>query len=226
MDLTSASAFVLAKLQSSSLKARNDVHLLRKAWHMGTGVTGLAIYHILDFDSESTGLFFVLFALFGLAVEFVRLRYSAMNTRILKVLGPFMRDSEKDSVSGLPFYALGVGLSLLLFEERVAVLSILFLVFADPIASLFGILFGKDKILPNKSLQGFVAGFCVCYLLALTYSLYYAGAEFNVLIFALIAGLVGALSELLSAWGVDDNLTIPLFSGFGLTLLNFGFNFF
>jgi len=59
----------------------------------------------------------------------------------------------------------------------------------------------------------------VCYLLALTYGLYYGSNGFGLLGFSLLAGLFGCASELFSI-NIDDNLTIPLISGFGLTLLN------
>ena len=130
-----------------------------------------------------------------------------------------MRESERNGFSGLPYYALGVSLSLLLYEEKIAILSILFLVFSDPISSFFGILLGRDKILPNKSLQGAIAGFVTCYLTTLFYLRYYDYESLNALSFAIIAGLIGTISELMSVL-IDDNLTIPVFSGLGLTILN------
>ena len=97
----------------------------------------------------------------------------------------------------------------------------MFLVFSDPISSYFGIRFGKDKILPNKSLQGSVAGFSVCYLATLLYTLGSSASAANIFIFAVIAGVIGSVSELVSAFNVDDNLTIPVLSGIGLTILNY-----
>jgi dolichol kinase len=35
-----------------------------------------------------------------------------------------------------------------------------------------------------------------------------------------VAGVIGAASELISAFNIDDNLTIPVLSGLGITLLN------
>ena len=119
----------------------------------------------------------------------------------------------------MPFYALGVGMSLFFFEEKIAILSILFLIFSDPISSIMGILFGRDKILPNKSMQGSLAGAMCCYCLTLGYGLTYANADFDLLTFSLLAGLLGSLSEMASVY-LDDNLTIPVLSGAGLTLLN------
>ncbi len=131
-----------------------------------------------------------------------------------------MRRSEKDGVSGLPFYALGASLSLFFFHRDIAIISIMFLVFSDPLSSFFGVLYGKDKIMPNKSLQGAVAGFFTCYLITLFYTMNTATIGTHILVFAIISGVIGASSELVSAFNIDDNLTIPVLSGLGLTLLN------
>jgi dolichol kinase len=124
-------------------------------------------------------------------------------------------------MSGLPFYALGISLSLFFYKRELAVISIMFLVFSDPISSFFGVLYGKDKILPNKSLQGAVAGFFTCYLITLFYCMNVTEISSSLLIFAVLGGFIGSLSELVSAFNVDDNLTIPVLSGLGLTLVNY-----
>lgn len=209
-----------------SLRPRHDLHLLRKAWHIGTGCTGLLIYYFLDITPLAMGLGLVVFAAVGLILENIRIRSERLNQMALSLLGPFMRESERHQISGMPFYALGVGLSLLLFEEKLAILSICFLIFSDPIASVAGVTLGRDKILPNKSLQGAVAGFCVCYILSLAYAIYFGAKDFELLYFAVGAGLIGMASEIVSAFGIDDNLSIPVLSGFGLTLLNLLFPIF
>ena len=208
-----------ASLNNTSLRLRNDVHLLRKFWHMGTGVLGLSLYYRGPFDQYQTALVLLAIAIMGFIVESIRMRNEKFNEFVMQVMGPFMRESERNSYSGFVFYAFGVSLSLLLFEEKIAVLSVFFLVFADPISSFFGILFGKEKILPNKSLQGTMAGFFTCYIVSLLYTSYFGHQGLNVLLFALLGGIIGAISELLSIWA-DDNLTIPLVSGAGLTLIN------
>ncbi|HLW56266.1 MAG TPA: phosphatidate cytidylyltransferase, partial [Bacteriovoracaceae bacterium] len=115
---------------------------------------------------------------------------------------------------------LGIALSLLFYQKDLALISIMFLIFSDPVSSFFGVLYGKDKILPNKSLQGFVAGFFTCYLVTLFYLLNLGQTSIDMLTFSLVAGLIGAGSELISAFNIDDNLTIPVISGLGLTILN------
>lgn len=204
---------------SSPFRMRNDLHLLRKAWHMATGLTGLAVYYYSNLSLQTVANTLLVFALAAFVFEFIRLRNEKLNLVVMALMKPFMRESEKTSVSGLPFYALGVGLTLTLFPERIAILSVLFLIFADPIASVFGILYGKDKILPNKSLQGTLAAFTVCYVITIVYGMRFSNPNINLLCFSLLAGVVGSFSELCSRF-IDDNLSIPVISGTFLYLIN------
>jgi diacylglycerol kinase (CTP) len=215
MDHTIMSQFRV----TSQLRLRSDLHLLRKAWHIATGLTGLIIYKKSGITEESMAFILLSVAIVAFTVEFFRLRNDKFNAMAMKLMKPVMRESERNSTSGLPFYALGVSLALFFFPERIAVLASLFLIFADPIASFFGILYGRDKILPNKSLQGTIAAFTVCYILTLAYGLVYIAPTMDLLVFAIAAGIIGAISEMCSQF-VDDNLCIPVVSGLGLFLIN------
>jgi len=202
------------------LHKRSDLHLLRKLWHISTGSAGLLVF----INSPKTQFFWACFilavALSGFMVDILRSRIPTFNKTVIKVMGPLMRRSEKEGVSGLPFYALGVSLSLFFYSREIAILSCMFLIFSDPISSFFGVLYGKDKILPNKSLQGAVAGFFTCYLVTLFYAMNTTTLGTHLLVYAIVAGIIGSASELVSAFNLDDNLTIPVLSGLGLTLLN------
>lgn len=211
--------------RSHTLPVRSDLHLSRKFWHVGTGLLGLYAYYNLIESTRFFAYATLFIACLGLSIDAIRLRVPRVNRFYLKLGGPFLRDSEVTGYSGLPFYALGVSLSLFLFAKHIALISIMFLVFADPISSLVGILFGQHKIWQNKSLEGAVAGFCTCYIVALSYGLMHAQEMGALLPFALLGGVVGSLSELFST-GIDDNLSIPLLSGIGLSLLNLFFQVF
>lgn len=210
----------------NSLAKRSDVHILRKLWHIVFGSSCVGIYFLMNNELSFWGYFALSCAIAGFAMDLLRMKSKKLNQVVLKVMGPLMRKSEENGFSGLPFYALGVGLSILFFQKDIALLSILFLVFADPIASFVGVNFGKDKILPNKSLQGSVAAFFVCYLVSMIYVQGFETSNFNMMGFAILAGLVGALSELASAFNIDDNLTIPVLSGAGLSIINYFFHIF
>jgi diacylglycerol kinase (CTP) len=204
---------------SSPLRMRSDLHITRKVWHISTGLIGLVAYKKFGVTPEFTATILLVFAIAAFSFEFVRLRNEQINKLAMVIMKPVMRESERNSVSGLPFYALGVSLALFFFPERIAVLAVLFLIFADPIASFFGILYGRDKILPNKSLQGTIAAFSVCYIVTIAYGLIYKGPSMNLLVFAIAAGVIGAVSEMCSQF-IDDNLCIPVVSGLGLYLVN------
>lgn len=204
---------------SSPFRLRTDLHITRKLWHMATGLIGLTFYYKSGLSTDTVATALLIFAACSFLVEFLRLRNEKLNQVLMVLMKPVMRESEKDSMSGMPFYALGVSLSLFFFPVKIAILSVLFLIFADPIASFFGVLYGRDKILPNKSLQGTIAAFAVCYIVTLVYGLIHASPSMNLLVFAIISGVIGAVSELCSQF-VDDNLCIPVISGFGLYLIN------
>ncbi len=202
------------------LHKRSDLHLLRKLWHISTGSLGLYFFLRSTQNTQFWGFLSLGIAFFGFTIDFWRARFPPLNLIVLKVMSPLMRRSEREGVSGFPFYALGISLSLFLYRKEIALLSVMFLVFSDPLSSFFGILYGKDKILPNKSLQGAVAGFFTCYLITLFYTMNTAVIGTHVLLFSVLAGVVGSISELVSAFNIDDNLTIPVLSGLGMTLLN------
>jgi diacylglycerol kinase (CTP) len=202
------------------LHKRSDLHILRKLWHITTGSLGLFIF-MRSGESQRFWAFFILgIAITGFLLDFIRNRIPVFNKIFIRIVGPLMRRSEREGVSGLPFYALGVSLSLFFYSRDIAIVSTMFLVFSDPLSSFFGVLYGKDKILPNKSLQGAVAGFFTCYLIALFYGMNSTTLGTHLLVFAVVAGVIGAASELISALNIDDNLTIPVLSGLGMTILN------
>lgn len=198
---------------------RSQLHIKRRVWHILCGVVCLAIHFIYQTDIKFWGVFSLVVAALGFFVDFKRLSNPKINQAFEKYFGPLLRKSERLSFSGLPFYALGVGLSCFLYPEKVAILSIMFLVFADPIASVFGVYYGQDRLLPNKTLQGTIAAFITCFFITMTYLFCLGVNSSNVVLFAFFSAIAGALSELLSAFNIDDNLTIPVVSGVVITLL-------
>ena len=83
--------------------------------------------------------------------------------------------------------------------------------------SIFGIKFGKRKLLGDKTWAGFIAGAVVGVLVCFvtTQIIYHMPLNIWFLIFSGISvGLVESLS-----WKIEDNFSIPVFSGFILTLL-------
>lgn len=215
----------MSEYMGVALRERSDLHLVRKIWHIGSGLPVLYLIHKTPLGIHGTAYFLLGLASVNWILDILRQRSPMLNDCFVKIFGLLMRKHEYGGPTTLSYYALGIALSLLLFSPKLAILATLFLIFADPVASFVGVLFGKDKILPNKSFQGTLAAFCVCYLLSLFYGIQYVHPSVNFIIFTVVAGIIGSLSELMSVI-IDDNLAIPLFSGIGLTLLNSFLNVF
>jgi dolichol kinase len=192
------------------LKPRSDVHMARKIWHF-VSVIGLAIcYHNMP---RGLALFILaFFAIAAVAVESSRQHNATVNKWVIKVFKPVMRENEKKGWAGLTYLVLGVLILVALFPKHIVTLSLLFLAIADPVASYFGIRFGKDRLFGRKSLQGSSAAFFACAVVAMGY--YFASNLMvdRLLIVGILSGLVGAVSEAIPIGRLDDNLVLPVMS--------------
>jgi dolichol kinase len=158
-------------------------------------------------------------------LDFLRHRNPDMNRSISNVFRPIMRSTEVNRLAGTTYLITGALVITLLFNRGVVSLSLLFLAFADPIASYVGIKYGKDKLFGHKSVQGFVAAFVVCAIVCFLF-LFYNQIQEHMFLFSLLAGLIGALAELVPFAKLDDNFTMPVLSSIGLTLLFYFFDYF
>lgn len=196
------------------LKKRSDLHLARKIWHVGGVSLIAAIYSVLP-HTVSVVLLSLAWVMF-VPLDFARLKYPHLNKYMIGIFRPIMRQSELDRLAGTSFLLTGLLLVTLIFPPPIVLLSMFFLAFADPIASYFGIRYGRDKILGEKSLQGFLAAFIVCSLLTFTFLNSYELLSGRIVLVSLIGGLIGALAELIPIGKLDDNLTLPVLSAVSL----------
>lgn len=204
-------------------KKRSDVHIARKVWHMG-GVTFLFLGWIFLPYWLSMSLLLLAWFLF-VPADLTRLYYPKLNRTITRWFRPIMRKNELDRPAGTTYLLTGVLFVGFLFPSQIVSLSLLFLAFADPIASYIGIRYGRDKIFGHKSVQGFVAAFLVCFVITALF-LYFKNVSEYLLIVSLIAGLIGALAELIPIAKIDDNFTMPVLSSIGLFFVFMFFNIF
>jgi diacylglycerol kinase (CTP) len=125
------------------------------------------------------------------------------------------------------------------FPKDIGSLSIVYLSWADPTASIFGRLFGQyTPQFSNKSLAGSLGAATIGALV--TYQFYHhmmthgyshpsytANSSVSLTQLSLFGGFVAAFSEAIGGIvDIDDNLTIPVISGtllwFALTFLSYG----
>jgi diacylglycerol kinase (CTP) len=207
-----------------SLHVRSDLHLARKAWHTLMGLFMVGVY-MAGLTRSQGVLVLGTFLLLCLAVETARLRIPAFNEIVMKVWGPLMRSCEVNRYSGTPYYIASALIAVGIFPKAIAALAIAFLAVGDPIASLFGILYGDRSIRfsNGKSLIGTAAGMLACAIIAFIFLQFMNQTQFlelrleHLLILSVIGGLAGGGAELLPM-EVDDNFAIPVVSGFVLWL--------
>lgn len=217
-----AESIVSNVIKEENFKKRTDMHWARKLWH-SLGV--LFLFAVNHYTSEKFSLIFfaILFILF-VPIDIVRLYNNKVNDLALSIFKPIMRMHEVKKIAGTSYLMTGVLLIVLLFPKNIVSLTLLFLAFADPLASFVGIRYGKDKIFGHKSLQGFMAAFLTCAVITFVFLYMNEPIDFwrRVLI-SLIAGLIGALAELIPVWKLDDNFTLPVVSAVGLSVLFYFF---
>jgi dolichol kinase len=210
------------------LRVRSDLHLMRKLWHMLMGLFMVGIYMAGLTRSEGV-LILGFFLAMCLAGETARLRIPAMNELVIRFWGPLMRSCEVDRYSGTPYYIASSLIAVGIFPKPIAALSIAFLAVGDPIASLFGILYGDRSVRfsNGKSLIGTAAGMIACSGVAFLFLQFMNSTQFmelkfeHLLILSAIGGIAGGGAELLPM-EVDDNFAIPVVSGFMLWLAFIG----
>ena len=197
---------------ASGLRRRSDLHLTRKFFHMQGAVSFLVPYLFLGFSRETMAAILGTMLALVMSIEYSRSRWEWVNSIAVKIMGPVMRDTEVNQLTGIPFYMASCLFAFLIFPRHVTVLAILYLALGDPASSFFGVLYGRNKIFPNKSLQGTVGGFVVCAVATFAYLRWQGFPPGKVLLLALLGGFAGAISELLPL-NVDDNFAIPVVSG-------------
>ena len=213
--------FSLQMLQGVGLKLRTDLHLARRAYHV-LGVAFILVIFQLAKRSEAI-LLISAAVLILIPLDLLRLRYKKINKTALAWFKPFLRNEEIRSFSAMSYLLLGAFFVIVLFPKKIAMLSLIMLAVGDPASSIIGIVYGRDRIVGNKTLQGTLAGFFACTIAAFIFYYFQEIMIERIILVSLITGLIGAFAELIPVPKLDDNFTIPIISA---TLLWLLFNLF
>lgn len=161
-------------------------------------------------------------------LEFIRFRFPGFNRAYIAVVGPLMREAEKElHINGVVWYLVGLSTVMSIFPKDVALLSVYLLSWADLAASTVGRAYGSrtPRLVGNKSLAGSAAAFITG---AFSTLFVYDGllslrpesnppsmilynrnlSKLPMLGLAAVMGLSAAIAELFPV--IDDNLSIPI----------------
>jgi dolichol kinase len=116
-------------------------------------------------------------------------------------------------ISSSTAFLIACFLTILFFDQRIALAAIVFLIFGDMFAKSFGLQYGRTRLL-TKTVEGSLACLAACLMVS-----FFLAQAIEISPLILVGGAFCAtLAELLPI-GVNDNFTIPLFSGGGMFLI-------
>lgn len=153
-------------------------------------------------------LFLVALLIIFLVLEYFRLELGWK----MPFFSQFIRPKEQNRMYGVIYFLSATIISLAVFDYKIALAALLMTTFGDMVAALVGKKYGTTLIYRNKTWAGFfgelitnlIVGFLVL------------GNIYIILGMALVATIVETLVDEL-----DDNLLIPIFSGFAGQIILF-----
>lgn len=151
-----------------------------------------------------------------LTFELIRFRAPGINRWFSSFFKPLLREKEVSRLTGASYMLTASLIAFLLFPRDIAVLTFSFLAIGDPVAIIVGRWIGKRKLL-GKTLEGDLACFISC--VTIVFVFYYAGL--NILLLTILAGSVGATIVEAVPIPINDNLTMPLFAGVVIMIMQF-----
>ncbi len=182
------------------------MQVYRKIWHLSFLWAPIVYYFWLD--NRDAVVLSLIFLAFFFILDLIRLNWDRGNEVAYRHFSWLLREQERKGFNTWIYFAMSCLVCALFFEKKVTVLCITLLCVGDPIAAIIGSKYGTVRIL-NKSLQGSLACFVACFLVA--------QYMFDPVV-AFWAALTATFFELISS-RLNDNLSIPIFTGLMVTFL-------
>ena len=186
--------------------------IFRKLIHISSLVIPLSYFFLIK-DKNVMATILIILTLTSLLIEYARLnRKGYIRFLFEKYLKSVLRSKElKGHLTGATWMLIGFTSSVIIFDFEVAVLALLFLSVGDSVAALVGRALPIGKVW-DKSILGSLSGilFCVIFGLAINNTL-----SVQIIIFGAISGMLIELIPL----KINDNFSIPIFSGFIMQIL-------
>ena len=187
------------------------VEISRKFLHIFSLIIPLSYLWIFKEKSLVLDLLLIL-SIFSILIELFRFKIELINNIFKKFFNFMLRKNElKGSITGATWLIIGNLITVYLYPINIAVPALIFLSIGDSFAALFGKKIPKLKI-GSKSIIGTLAGIFSSLPIALLVN---QALPTHVLV---IGAVTAMLVELLPL-PLNDNLTIPILSGFIMIII-------
>jgi dolichol kinase len=183
----------------------------RKLVHLTSLIIPLGYYF---FPSEAQAKAILLGCMIvAIAVDTARLGEPRYRNLLHSLSGQLIRPGEKSNLLGSTCLLISSTITIFIFPKGIAVAALCFLIVGDTVAALVGRRFGRIYVFGRKTLAGSLAMFGS----ALALGLVIPGTGVRT---AVVGAAVAAVVEALPL-PVDDNFSIPILSGVGMSLARF-----
>lgn len=182
--------------------------LKRKAIHLFALAIPVSYYFL---PQTPALLIYSFVALASITADVVRIKRYHVGRILTWILRPILRKHERRGFTGSSYILSAMVLSIIFFEKRIAVAVISFIITGDVAAALVGRTFGKLKTINQKTIEGSSAFLFSCLLIV------WVIPDFPFWI-GVVGALVATVVEALPL-PIDDNFTVPLFSGLVMEVL-------
>jgi len=173
-------------------------------------MTILVILALYFFIENTRGKQIALLFLVGLLVLFLVLEYFRIELGWkIPFLSLFIRAKEENRMYGVVYFLSASIISLAVFDKKIALAALLMTTFGDMVAAVIGKRYGTTLIYRNKTWAGFIAEIATNFIVGFLVLGSMSGGIYIILGMAFVATIVETLVDEL-----DDNLMIPIFSGF------------
>jgi len=111
------------------------------------------------------------------------------------------RENEHNTVTGATWVFIGIISTVVLFNQQIAIISLMVLSISDSMASLIGIKYGKTKLL-KKTLEGSFAFYLSTFLILSIFT------KLSIT-YTIISSMIITVAELIDI-NINDNIRIPI----------------
>jgi len=185
-----------------------DTNFTEHKWRVLT--RPFSILFVVFYVVYSQGIALLIIGIVSIAfimLDMIRFLHKQTNVLLHEKVKNLFRKNEYQAFSSMTIFLTAFFITILVFPKEIAIAASTFLIFGDTFGKIFGLAFGRHKIL-NKTVEGTLAYFgCILICSYVLYTL--LDISPYILIFG---GLSAPLIELFSM-GMNDNITVPIFSG-------------
>ena len=189
-----------------------DEEFLSRWWRVAIRPVSLLFLVFYFVFSPAVGLILIgITALCFIFLDLIRFLSKQTQELLTVKVKAIFRKSEKKKFSSMTIFLVSTFIIVFICDRlmviEIAVVTLVFLVFGDLFAKIFGLAYGRHKIFNNKTLEGTLA-----YIGAIIVCCYILYTSIDISLPVLIVGAVTApLVEALPL-GIDDNFSVPIIS--------------